>query len=63
MTHDRYITTLLVQVLDAARKAGLRVLYALHHRYRPGDHDLEVHCADSGGGVGEKDLRIRHVGR
>jgi ureidoacrylate peracid hydrolase len=25
------------QVLYAARKAGLRVFYALHHRYRPGD--------------------------
>jgi nicotinamidase-related amidase len=28
----------MLQVLNAARKAGLRVLYALHHRYRPGDH-------------------------
>ena len=27
------------QVLDAARKAGLRVFYALHHRYRPGDYE------------------------
>jgi ureidoacrylate peracid hydrolase len=29
----------MAQVLDAARKAGLRVFYALHHRYRPGDYE------------------------
>jgi ureidoacrylate peracid hydrolase len=28
----------MLQVLNAARKAGLRVFYALHHRYRPGDY-------------------------
>lgn len=27
------------QVLDAARAAGIRVFYALHHRYRPGDYE------------------------
>src|SRR6516225_4740236 len=27
------------QVLNAARKAGLRIFYALHHRYRPGDYE------------------------
>jgi ureidoacrylate peracid hydrolase len=27
------------QILNAARKAGLRVFYALHHRYRPGDYE------------------------
>ena len=27
----------MLQVLDAARKAGIRVFYALHHRYRPGN--------------------------
>ena len=27
------------QVLMAARKAGLPVFYALHHRYRPGDYE------------------------
>jgi nicotinamidase-related amidase len=26
-------------VLDAARGAGIRVFYALHHRYRPGDYE------------------------
>jgi len=29
----------MLQVLNAARKAGLRVFYALHHRYRPGDYE------------------------
>jgi ureidoacrylate peracid hydrolase len=27
------------QVMNAARKAGLHVFYALHHRYRPGDYE------------------------
>jgi len=27
------------QVLDAARKAGVGVFYALHRRYRPGDYE------------------------
>ena len=27
------------QVLDAARDGGIRVFYALHHRYRPGDYE------------------------
>jgi nicotinamidase-related amidase len=29
----------MAQVLNAARKAELRVFYALHHRYRPGDYE------------------------
>jgi len=29
----------MLQVLNAARTAGLRVFYALHHRYRPGDYE------------------------
>ena len=29
----------MIQVLAAARKAGLRVFYALHRRYRPGDYE------------------------
>ncbi len=28
----------MMQVLHAARKTGIRVFYALHHRYRPGDY-------------------------
>jgi ureidoacrylate peracid hydrolase len=29
----------MLQVFDAARKTGLRVFYALHRRYRPGDYE------------------------
>lgn len=29
----------MLRVLNAARKAELRVFYALHHRYRPGDYE------------------------
>jgi len=29
----------MAQVLDAARRAGIRVFYALHRRYRPGDYE------------------------
>jgi nicotinamidase-related amidase len=29
----------MARVLQAAREAGLRVFYALHHRYRPGDYE------------------------
>ena len=29
----------MMQVLNAARKAELRVFYALHRRYRPGDYE------------------------
>src|SRR5215472_701305 len=35
----------MTQVLDAARKAGLRVFYALHHRYRPGDYETWKYIA------------------
>jgi ureidoacrylate peracid hydrolase len=31
--------------LDAARKAKLRVFYALHHRYRPGDYETWKYIA------------------
>ena len=33
------------QVLDAARSAGIRVFYALHHRYRPGDYETWKYVA------------------
>jgi len=29
----------MLEVLHAARKAGLRIFYALHHRYRSGDYE------------------------
>ena len=35
----------MLEVLQAARKAGLRVFYALHHRYRPGDYESWQHIA------------------
>lgn len=35
----------MTQVLDAARKAGIRVFYALHRRYRPGDYETWKHIA------------------
>ncbi len=33
------------QVLDAAREANIRVFYALHHRYRPGDYETWKYVA------------------
>ena len=35
----------MLQVLTAARTAGLRVFYALHHRYRPGDYETWKYTA------------------
>jgi ureidoacrylate peracid hydrolase len=33
------------QVLNAARQAKLRVFYAMHHRYRPGDYEMWKYIA------------------
>src|SRR5215510_5953624 len=35
----------MLQVLNAARRANLRVLSALHHRYRPGDYETWKYIA------------------
>jgi nicotinamidase-related amidase len=35
----------MLQVLNAARKANLRVFYATHHRYRPGDYETWTYIA------------------
>jgi ureidoacrylate peracid hydrolase len=35
----------MLQVVNAAWKAGLRVFYALHHRYRPGDYETWKYIA------------------
>ena len=35
----------MLHVLSSARKAGLRVFYALHHRYRPGDYETWKYIA------------------
>src|SRR6516165_8888840 len=35
----------MLQVLTAARNAGLRIFYALHHRYRQGDYETWKYIA------------------
>jgi nicotinamidase-related amidase len=35
----------MLQVLTAARAKGLRVFYAMHHRYRPGDYETWKYVA------------------
>lgn len=35
----------MLEVLSAARKAGIQVFYALHHQYRPGDYETWKHLA------------------
>ena len=35
----------MLRVVNAARNAGLRIFYALHHRYRPGDYETWKYIA------------------
>ena len=35
----------MLRVLKAGRQAGLRVVYAMHHRYRPGDYETWKYVA------------------
>src|SRR5215468_10032318 len=35
----------MLEELDASRRAGLRVFYALHRRYRPGDYETWKYLA------------------
>lgn len=35
----------MLKVLNAARQAGLRVFYSMHHRYRPGDYETWKYIA------------------
>jgi nicotinamidase-related amidase len=35
----------MLQVLEASRRARLRVFYAMHHRYRPGDYETWKYVA------------------
>jgi hypothetical protein len=35
----------MLQVVKAARGTGLRIFYALHHRYRPGDYETWKYIA------------------
>ena len=53
----------MLQVLNAARKTELRVFYALHHRYRPGDYETWKYIAPiQKAAWSRQGLRIRHVG-
>jgi nicotinamidase-related amidase len=35
----------MLRVLEASRRAGLRVFYVMHHRYRPGDYETWSYVA------------------
>ncbi len=35
----------MVKVLETARKSGIRVFFAMHHRYRPGDYETWKYIA------------------
>ena len=35
----------MLQLLTAARQTGIRVFYAMHHRYRPGDYETWKYAA------------------
>ena len=35
----------MLQLLTAARQTGVRVFYAMHHRYRPGDYETWKYSA------------------
>src|SRR5215469_5495532 len=35
----------MLELLSTSRKAGLRVFYAMHHRYRPGDYETWKYIA------------------
>ena len=35
----------MLEVMNAVRKVGLRVFYAMHHRYRPGDYEIWKYIA------------------
>jgi ureidoacrylate peracid hydrolase len=39
------MTAFLLRVLNAARNARLRVFYAMHRRYRPGDYETWKYIA------------------
>jgi ureidoacrylate peracid hydrolase len=43
--HTNSCVSHMLQVLNAAREARLRVFYALHHRYRPGDYETWKYIA------------------
>jgi nicotinamidase-related amidase len=49
----------MAQILNAAREVGLKVFYAMHHRYRAGDYESWTYIARSEGGLAEQEFRIR----
>ncbi len=54
----------MAMVMAAARDAGLRVFYALHHRYRPGDYETSgPPRSRAGARVADQVLRGHDVGR
>ena len=42
----------MIEVLNAARRAKLRVFYAVHHRCRPGDYETWKYLAPADGPAG-----------
>jgi ureidoacrylate peracid hydrolase len=52
----------MIQVLEATRHAGIQVLYALHHRYRPGDIVAQEHWCSSGFANTDLDLLLKRHG-
>ncbi len=45
VAEDNHCVPHMLEVLDAARKTGIRVFYALHHRYRAGDYETWKYIA------------------
>ena len=57
----------MLEVLNAARKAKLRVFYAMHHRYRQGDYETwkyvaQEHWCSSGFANTDLDLQLKKHG-
>ena len=52
----------MLQVLNAVREAEIRVFYALHHRYRPGDYETWKYIAPIQKAGWLQRLRKRHLG-
>jgi hypothetical protein len=50
----------MLQVLKAARKAELRVFYAMHHRYHPGDYETWKYIAPIQRGGRERPSNTAH---
>ena len=53
----------MLEVLSAARKAGVRVFYALHHRYRSGDYETWEYIAPIQRRTWARNVRTRELGR